>query len=100
VRSRSPVGAKYDTSIDRESAFEMLAARAARQPEAEPPKKTGRSSETTKDAGGWTGAAKDMVFGTGRRQGMLEAFAKSAMRNAGGQLGRSILRGVFGSMRR
>ena len=40
------------------------------------------------------------MFGTSRRQGMLEAFAKSAMRNIGGQVGRSILRGVFGTMRR
>jgi len=29
---------------------------------------------------------------------MLEALAKSAARNAGGQLGRSILRGVLGSI--
>ena len=31
---------------------------------------------------------------------MLEAMAKSMVRNAGGQLGRSILRGVLGSMSR
>ena len=42
--------------------------------------------------------AKDMIFGTSRRQGMLETMAKSVARNAGGQLGRSILRGVLGSM--
>jgi DNA helicase HerA-like ATPase len=47
---------------------------------------------------GWTQAAKDMVFGTKRRQGMIEAFAKSAVRNAAGQLGRSLLRGVLGSL--
>jgi hypothetical protein len=52
------------------------------------------------DGGGWTQAAKDMVFGTKRRQGMIEAFAKSAVRNAAGQLGRSLLRGVLGSLKR
>ena len=52
------------------------------------------------DDGGWTQAAKDMVFGTKRRQGMIEAFAKSAVRNAAGQLGRSLLRGVLGSLKR
>jgi hypothetical protein len=31
---------------------------------------------------------------------MIEALAKSAARNAGGQLGRSILRGVLGSFTR
>ena len=44
--------------------------------------------------------AKDMIFGTSRRQGMLETMAKSVVRNAGGQIGRSILRGVLGSMSR
>jgi hypothetical protein len=100
VRARSPVGAKYDTAIDRESAFELLSKRTAEAREEEPPQKPGRAKKTDAKEGGWTGAAKDMVFGTGRRQGMLEAFAKSAMRNVGGQLGRSILRGMFGSMRR
>ena len=103
VRARSPVGAKYDTAIDRESAFELLARRAgeaASQVPESPDRKPGRTPAGEKDEGGWTGAAKDMVFGTGRRQGMLEAFAKSAMRNIGGQVGRSILRGVFGTMRR
>ena len=54
----------------------------------------------TDDDGGWTQAAKDMVFGTKRRQGMVEAFAKSAVRNVAGQLGRSLLRGVLGSLKR
>jgi uncharacterized protein len=101
VRSRSPVGAKYDAPLDRESAFELLSKRAAEAAGEEPRQKPGRSKKTPdEEGGGWTGAAKDMVFGTSRRQGMLEAFAKSAMRNVGGQLGRSILRGMFGSMRR
>ncbi|RYD14621.1 MAG: DUF853 family protein [Lysobacteraceae bacterium] len=103
VRARSPVGAKYDTAIDRESAFELLARRAEESPAAQatpPNQKSARTPAPGKDESGWTGAAKDMVFGTGRRQGMLEAFAKSAMRNIGGQVGRSILRGVFGTMRR
>ena len=103
VRARSPVGAKYDTAIDRESAFELLARRAEQAASAEPAsprEKSARAPAAEKEEAGWTGAAKDMVFGTGRRQGMLEAFAKSAMRNIGGQVGRSILRGVFGTMRR
>ena len=39
-----------------------------------------------------------VLFGTGRRQGMLEALAKSAARNAGGQISRSIMRGVLGGI--
>jgi DNA helicase HerA-like ATPase len=101
VRARSPVGAKYDTAVDRESAFEKLAARAQENPPAADaasakPGKSGAAAGT----GGWMDMAKDMVFGTNRRQGMIETMAKSVVRNAGSQLGRTILRGVLGSMKR
>jgi hypothetical protein len=97
VRARSPVGGKYDTTVDRESAFETLAKRAQDAP---PPAPSGKGAASQTGDDGWIGAAKDMVFGTSRRQGLLEAMAKSVARNAGGQLGRSILRGVLGSMSR
>ena len=101
VRARSPVGTRYDQALDRESAFEKLAQR-AEQPATEAAEKKPTKSKPAGagDEHSWTDTARDMMLGTGRRQGMLEAFAKSAMRNVGGQLGRSILRGVFGSMRR
>ncbi len=109
VRSRSPVGSKYDPSINRESAYEILARRAEQAPQAEPsqppsraepapsPRSTGgRSADRPAAAeGNWL---KDIVFGTGRRQGMLEATAKSAMRTVGNQLGRQLLRGLLGSL--
>jgi hypothetical protein len=44
------------------------------------------------------GGLSDMVWGTKRRQGMVEALAKSAARSVGGQLGRQILRGVLGGI--
>ena len=50
------------------------------------------------EGGGLMGAAKDMLFGTKRRQGMLESMAKSAARNAGNQISRSIMRGVLGGI--
>ena len=98
VRMRSPVGGKYDAPVDRESAFETLSQRAAQAPATptQAPRKSGDGQPA--QGGGWVGVAKDMVFGTSRRQGLLEAMAKSVARNAGGQLGRSILRGVLGSM--
>ncbi|MFI4969909.1 MAG: helicase HerA-like domain-containing protein, partial [Lysobacterales bacterium] len=98
VRARSPVGAKYDTAIDRESAFEKLAQRATPQNAATPADPG--NADVPQKGGGWMDAAKDVVLGTSRRQGMLEAMAKSMARNAGGQLGRSILRGVLGSITR
>ncbi|MGA9341670.1 MAG: helicase HerA-like domain-containing protein [Rhodanobacteraceae bacterium] len=101
VRSRSPVGSKYDTPIDRDSAFEELAKRANQQA-ADAPVVAVPAPEASKgdEGSGWLGAAKGMLFGTGRRQGMIEALAKSAARNVGSQLGRQILRGVMGSISR
>ena len=100
VRARSPVGARYDTPVDRESAFEKLAARAAQATTAPPMPPAQAEQAKTPQGGGWAETARDMVLGTSRRQGMLEAMAKSMVRNAGGQLGRAILRGVLGSIRR
>jgi hypothetical protein len=100
IRSRSPVGGKYDTAVDRESAFETLNRRAQEAPPSAPAGSPAKGGAKAPEDSGWVGAAKDMVFGTSRRQGLLEAMAKSVARNAGGQLGRSILRGVLGSMSR
>ena len=98
VRARSPIGARYDIPIDRESAFEILAKRAAQTPPPAAKPSVPGVPAGTPAGGGWMDAAKGLLLGTGRRQGMLEAFAKSAMRNVGGQVGRSILRGVLGSI--
>jgi len=98
VRAGSPVGAKYDQAIDRESAAEVLArkADAATQRADAPPART-RAQD---DAGGngFGDAVKDAVFGTSRRQGMVETMAKQAARTVGSQIGRQILRGVLGGL--
>jgi DNA helicase HerA-like ATPase len=99
-RQRSPVGAKYDTAVNRESAAEMLAKRAsdkaadAATVAADAPPK-GSLKDT--DAG-WSGAVHDALFGTKRRQGMIETMGKQMVRTAGSQLGRQILRGVLGGI--
>jgi DNA-3-methyladenine glycosylase I len=91
VRGRSPVGAKYDTPINRESAYEMLNRRAATAADedagAAPPK--GRSQ--TKPRAPASNRIGEMLWGTKRRQGMVETMAKQAARTVGGQLGRQIL---------
>ncbi len=105
VRSRSPVGGKYDTSINRESAAEMLAARHAAAP-AVPVSggaaSTGMASTGTAAApaagGGFEQTVKDWMFGTNRRQGMVETMAKQTVRTIGSQVGRQILRGVLGGI--
>ncbi len=98
VRAGSPVGMKYDTAIDRESAAEMLAAKAetaAREVEA-PPART-REQDDAED-GGFGQAVKDAVFGTRRRQGMLETMGKQTARTVGNRIGQQIVRGLLGGL--
>jgi DNA helicase HerA-like ATPase len=94
IRSRSPHGTKYDVAVNRESAYEMLsksvAATAASEAAAPP---------TSQDpAGKQPSAVNDFLWGTKRRQGMVETMAKQAARTVGSQLGRQILRGVLGGI--
>ncbi|MDF1556274.1 MAG: DUF853 family protein [Deferrisomatales bacterium] len=85
VRARSPLGAKYDTPVNRESAYEILSRRAvpAEAAAAEP---EGR------------GKLGDLLWGTKRRQGLVESMAKQTARTIGSQIGRQILRGVLGGI--
>ncbi|MER2529322.1 MAG: helicase HerA-like domain-containing protein [Candidatus Competibacter denitrificans] len=95
VRQLSPIGGKYDTAINRESAHERLQQRAEAMAIAEPKAK---AKAATQEDEGIGGLVKDWLFGTSRRQGVLEAMAKSTLRTAGNQLGKQILRGVLGSI--
>jgi uncharacterized protein len=79
----SIVAGQYEKSIDRESAFEKLASRAGARAQASggdplapaPPVQRGRQPES-----------------------LLETMAKSAIRAAGSQIGRQVIRGVLGSI--
>ncbi|MGY3264667.1 helicase HerA-like domain-containing protein [Lysobacter sp. HA35] len=84
LRATSPVGAKYDQALDRESASEMLARRAEAPPAtpvATPPPP--RSAPAPRAS---------------NRQGIVETMAKQAARTVGSQLGRQIVRGLLGSL--
>jgi hypothetical protein len=101
VRARSPISGKYDTAVNRESAYEILSRRAAPerpvQPEKAPQAKTGKAETGAKPAG-VGGRFNEMLWGTKRRQGMVESMAKQAARTVGSQVGRQILRGVLGGI--
>ena len=98
VRAGSPVGAKYDQRVDRESAAEMLAKKAeASAEQAKAPAAKTRAQDEAEDSG-FGRAVKDAVFGTKRRQGMVETMAKQTARTIGSQIGRQILRGVLGGI--
>jgi hypothetical protein len=82
----SLVAGVYEKTVDRESAYEVLTVRALQQaPESTP-------------AGGVKGVLGEVLMGNGRRQGLVETLAKSAVRAIGSQLGRQIVRGVLGSL--
>ncbi|MFY2764514.1 helicase HerA-like domain-containing protein [Arenimonas sp. MALMAid1274] len=104
VRARSPVGGKYDTAVNRESAAEMLAARAA---QSAAPEASGTGPAANGGGAGKPAPAEapkppskmdEFLWGTKRRQGAVEAAAKSATRTVATGLGRQILRGILGSL--
>ncbi|MDQ1271709.1 MAG: double-strand break repair helicase HerA and related ATPase [Planctomycetota bacterium] len=94
VRDRSPVGLKYDSRVNRESAYEILSRRttSANAPVAQ----SGQTQAGQQSEGG--GLFGDLLWGTKRRQGLAETMAKQAARTVGSQIGRQILRGVLGGI--
>jgi DNA double-strand break repair helicase HerA and related ATPase len=110
VRARSPIGAKYDTAVNRESAYERLNQRTgATSPIRDVTAPSGRGGEPTSPFPSERPQTQqpqepapskldEMLWGTKRRQGMVEAMAKQAARTVGSQFGRQIIRGVLGGI--
>jgi len=126
----SPLKGVYDQAVDRESAYERLAAThgapaADRAPDPAEATGTWRRPGGGAPGGPWTapdgarapstprqspqpppqakeerGALESVLFGTGRRQGLAEAMAKSVVRSVGSRLGRELIRGLLGSLKR
>ncbi len=108
----SLVAGVYEKAVDRESAYEVLKARAAQaqaeltqtQAQKQTEAATRRTeAEAPASGGGLGGIFGDLLGGaTGaggsRREGVVEALAKSAARSVGSQVGRAIIRGVLGSL--
>ncbi|MSP80659.1 MAG: DUF853 family protein [Rhodospirillales bacterium] len=118
---KSPLSGRYETPLDRESAYEILTER--RGPESAPAATTdagpgpwGSSAPDTESppsraeparperAGGGIlegvlgGAGASRARGGRGREGLGEAFVKSVARSIGSQVGRQIVRGVLGAM--
>ncbi len=94
VRSRSPVGANYDKPLDRESASEILLKRAeeaAKQAEAK------AQAEAKDDAREAKTPAKKR---SSNRQSSTEAAVKSFLRSMSTTLGREIMRGILGAIKK
>jgi uncharacterized protein len=80
--------------VNRESAYEILGRRTDAR-EAAQPESNKVEAEKPSEQGGMLG---DILWGTKRREGMVQAMAKQAARTVGGQIGRQILRGVLGGI--
>jgi DNA helicase HerA-like ATPase len=79
----SPVGSTYDGAVDRESAYEKLAARAQeRQAEAEAA----------------DNAEPERREPARRSDSIVESMAKSFVRAASSQIGRQLVRGILGGL--
>lgn len=104
VRAGSPVGAKYDAPVDRESAEEMLSkrAQAAVANTDSPPANTEESAKaaTDHDEGGIGSKISEWLWGTKRRQGAAQTFGKQVARTIGSRVGRKLIRGVLGGLLR
>lgn len=97
----STVYGTYEKSIDRESAYEILKKRMEEASDAD-------DASAQPANGGGVGSVLSSIFGGGAshsggrrtRQGPLEAMMMSMARSIGSQIGRSVSRGVFGSLTR
>ncbi len=108
------IGKKYDTAQDRESAYEMLTARAETVQRDAPRKAPGRQRDgivikavkavISALSSAMGGVIADALFGAGRKKNVATRAAKSAVRNSASSIGRNVgqelLRGVLGSLKR
>jgi len=86
----SPQAGRYDKAVDRESAYEMLMARAAQAP-AEPP--TGKAASGKQAEQGGLGTMAGELLGS-----LASQVMKTAVRQAANQIGRQLVRGLMGSL--
>jgi hypothetical protein len=95
----SLVAGVYEKTLDRESAYEKLAAASA--PGSAPG--SAAPAAPTAAAGGLMGGLSDLLVGStgprgGQREGLAQTLVKSVVRTIGSSVGREIVRGVLGGM--
>jgi DNA helicase HerA-like ATPase len=108
IIASSIIAGHYEKAIDRESAFEMLQARAGQKVEAAGTPSVATSDATTEgekpsilaEALGTVTAAFKPTIGPrgGVHDSVATSMAKSAMRAASSQLGRQVIRGILGGI--
>ena len=103
--ANSLVAGVYEKTVDRESAYEKLKGRAESAPDAPdaPATTIGKGGTAKPGAPAEGGFLNDLLFGStgprgGKRDGLVQTMAKSAVRTVGTNVGKEILRGVLGGI--
>ncbi len=94
IMERSPLKGRYDSPVDRESAYELLIARE----EILQQKRQDAAEELAREKAAVKAERQKTKTAGRRRQSPWESMFKSAARSIGSQIGRSIVRGLLGSI--
>lgn len=89
VMSQSPVFGRYEKTVDRLSAYELLTERA---------QKRQREEMQAREEEAAARARKQAQPRASNRQGVMEAMLKSVARSIGSGVGRRLVRGILGSL--
>ena len=104
VMAASPVRGTYDTTVNRESAEEVLNARRAQaeriEAQAQADAVEAKAAEKAARAPAARAPAAPRARTSSSRQSPMEALTKSVLRTAGSTITRELLRGVLGSLKR
>ncbi|MCP4182361.1 MAG: DUF853 domain-containing protein [Hyphomicrobiales bacterium] len=116
VINNSPVGAQYEKTVDRESAFELLKKRAANaqieeeKKQAQEDREREENGRTRQNRSGYQTSDRDdrptkrartrRTSTRSRRQTVTEAATKSLVRTIANSLGRALVRGILGSLKK
>lgn len=92
VLQRSPLKGRYDNTLDRESAYELL------KQHAEEAQRQQLAQKAEVEQAKQPSTSKTSARRGSNRQSAAEAMLKSAARSVGSQLGRRIVRGLLGSL--
>lgn len=105
VMAASPVGTTYDNDVDPQSAYEILTQKqselqAAKDQEAATTKSTKATQDEPQQEGGLMSAILNFGRKGKRGDSLVEAMAKSMVRQMGTSISRQITRGILGGTKR
>lgn len=102
IVNSSPMSGKYDTEVDRESAYEMLQAKAIQEEKAkkEEKERKERQKQLEKEEKEREKAQKREESRKYNRKTLAERAADNVVGTIGREIGRSLIRGILGSLKK